>query len=169
MKYKTIDVTNRNLFNKNFNFYRPNKISFLSSYTSEKPLDVSESLFNDCKAKIGKRLRYLKSVLENDQDAEIFKFSKKTALRFVEYTKLLDYPKIGVDDTGYVGFEWHNYKDYDFIIMLFKSKDSATLTGIKDKKCLVKVSGIISEVGDIFKKLWIKKKILLFAIVSLHR
>ena len=38
-------------------------------------------------------------------------------------------------------------------MLLFKTNDTISLTGIKQDKCVIKVSGIISEVSDAFLRL----------------
>ena len=114
---------------------------------------INKSVAREYKKIILERLNYLYENLDEDQNVEIFDLSRKTVNKFIEYIKTTEKPLISVDDLGNIIFEWRKYNQYDIIMMLFKSNNIISLTGIKEEKCLIKVSGIVSEVSNIFLQL----------------
>jgi len=102
---------------------------------------------------ISERLKYLFDNLDEDQDKEIFNLSKNTVNHFIKYIKTTKTPLVSVDNVGNILFEWRDYNNYNIIMLLFKTNDTISLTGIKQDKCVIKVSGIISEVSDAFLRL----------------
>lgn len=119
--------------------------------------DYDKKKIAECKAKTDSRLKYLESVLDEEQDYVIFKYSKKTALKFAKEAKLSDYPMIGVDNTGYIGFEWRNFKNYKTVMILFNTDETASLTGIKlnskNKADVIEVSGSLDFAVQWFNNL----------------
>ena len=102
---------------------------------------------------ISERLKYLFDNLDEDQDKEIFNLSKNTVNHFVGYVKIRKTPLVSVDNVGNIVFECRDYHNYNIIMLLFKINDTISLAGIKQNKCVIKVSGIISEVYDAFLRL----------------
>ena len=114
---------------------------------------ITKSGYSNYKKVLNTRLDYLFEVLDEEQDKEIFGLSRKSFDLFIKFIKKTEIPLISVDNVGNIIFEWHNYKSFDFIIMLFRTDSKISLTGIKEKKCIIKIQGEIEEVGKNFLKI----------------
>lgn len=114
---------------------------------------ISKSGYSDYKKEINKRLDYLADVLDEDQDKQIFDLSRKSVDSFIKIIKKTELPLISVDNVGDIVFEWHNYKNFDFILMLFRTDSKISMTGIKDSRCVIKLQGDIDEVVKNFLKI----------------
>jgi hypothetical protein len=99
---------------------------------------------------VEKRLDFLEENLDEEQDIDIFTKSKQAVLEFINRIKFSEQPLIGVDNTGYIVFEWHQYNMFDLVMMLFKADSNISLTAIKEKKIVKKATGIISEIVNEF-------------------
>lgn len=104
------------------------------------------------KKSVSERLNYLSENLDDDQDREIFENSKKIVNKFIDCAKTASIPLISVDDTGYIVFEWRNYNQYDVIMILFKTTENISYVAVKQKKIVLKGSGLVSEVANIIQK-----------------
>jgi hypothetical protein len=134
-------------------FTKPSDTPELTILKFESQTFITPDRYNSYKKGIGERIKYLIENLDEDQDQKIFELSKKTMEKFIEYVKTTEVPLISVDNVGNIIFEWRNYNSYDILIMLFRTDEKLSLTGIKKNKCLLKISGIIEEVSDIFLQL----------------
>ena len=114
---------------------------------------ISKSGYSNYKKILNTRLDYLEEILDEDQDKEIFVLSRKCVDSFVKFIKKTEIPLISVDNVGNIIFEWHNYKSFDFIIMLFRTDSKISYTAIKENKCVIKIQGEIEEVGKNFLKI----------------
>ena len=130
--------------------YYSSKIDSRDSETQKK---IGQDSYIPYRKLISERLKYLFDNLDEDQDKEIFNLSKNTVNHFIEYIKTTKTPLVSVDNVGNILFEWRDYHNYNIIMLLFKTNDTVSLTGIKQNKCVIKVSGIISEVSDAFLRL----------------
>jgi len=102
---------------------------------------------------IDKQLAYLRENLDEDQDKEIFKGSvdcfKRANLSMI-YEKP---PVLSVDNSGYLIAEWRGYQSYDILLMMFSPNDRISLTAIKGKILVKKISGTMIEVTREFGRL----------------
>lgn len=130
--------------------YYSSKIDSRDSETQKK---IGQDSYIPYRKLISERLKYLSDNLDEDQNKEIFNLSKNTVNHFIEYIKTTKTPLVSVDNVGNILFEWRDYHNYNIIMLLFKTNDTVSLTGIKQNKCVIKVSGIISEVSDAFLRL----------------
>lgn len=114
--------------------------------------NVKKNNFQECKTSVDERLIFLSDNLDDDQDPEIFEKSKGIVNKFISCAKLTSIPLISVDDAGYIVFEWRNYNHYDVFVILFKTTDSISYVAVKQKKIVLKGSGLVSEVAKIVQK-----------------
>lgn len=134
-------------------FTKESELPELTIIKIESQKIIKKDRFKTYKKIISERLDYLFANLDEDQDTEIFNLSKKAVYQFIDYVKTTKTPLISVDNVGNILFEWRDYNNYNIVMLLFKTNDTISLTGIKQNKCLIKVAGIISEVSDIFLQL----------------
>jgi|GEM_PF-3814877 len=148
LKSSSISSKNiKDLIRPQYDFF---KIDFRDSETQK---TIRKGSYITYRKLISERLKYLFENLDEDQDKEIFNLSKNTVNHFIEYIKTTKTPLVSVDNVGNILFEWRAYHNYNIIMLLFKTNDTISLTGIKQDKCVIKVSGIISEVSDAFLRL----------------
>ena len=107
---------------------------------------------NEYKKNVSERLKYLSENLDDDQDEDIFKKSKKIVDKFIGCVKTTDVPLISVDDTGYIVLEWRDYNHYDVVAILFKTTENISYVAVKQKKIVLKGSGLVSEVANLIQK-----------------
>lgn len=100
----------------------------------------SQELLN----KINARLLYLESVLEDDQDVELFSESKKTLNKFFNSIKHIKLPLIGADNAGYLVCEWRNEFSFKMVQIRFYSDSRLNVTCISDDFCK-QTSGLMSK------------------------
>ncbi len=134
-------------------FINESEIPELTIIKYESQKIIKKSTAKEYKKAISERLKYLSENLDEDQDLEIFNLSRNTVENFISYIKTTELPLISIDNSGNIIFEWREYNQYEIIMMLFKSDGNISLTGVKEKKCLIKASGIISEVSNVFLQL----------------
>ncbi len=114
---------------------------------------IKKEFADSYRKNIQNRMKYLVENLDEDQDAEIFSLSKSTVKKFLEYVKQTEPPLISVDNSGYIVFEWRQYHQYDIVMLLFMTNNRISLTGIKEEKCLLKATGVVQEISNIFLQL----------------
>ncbi len=113
------------------------------TYNSEEFLPASS--IKEFNKYISERMKYLSENMDDDQDKEIYEFSKKTMMNFINEIKSISFPRISLDNTGNVVFEWQQFNDYSMVIILFDADNRIAITGIKKNKAILRFNGILEE------------------------
>jgi hypothetical protein len=95
-----------------------------------------------------KRFAYLAGVLEGDQDQTLFEATKALLLGVFAYLKFDKDPDIGVDDSGRVIAEWHNYDDYAVISVIPFSPEKILFEGIKKNNTVFTISTTLQNLKE---------------------
>jgi hypothetical protein len=81
---------------------------------------------------IARRFDFLDKSLEEDQDREIYKLTKKLLLMLFKYITFDICPYIGVTDSGQVIAEWHKINSFKIARLIPLSQKEVVFQGIKD-------------------------------------
>jgi hypothetical protein len=92
-----------------------------------------------------KRFAYLSDVLENDQDRTLFETTKNLLMEVLETLKFDISPDIGVDDSGRVIAEWHDYNDFAAISIIPFSPDKILFEGLKKNNTIFTITTTIQN------------------------
>jgi hypothetical protein len=88
----------------------------------------SKSVFQK---EIHKRFKFLDGSLEDEQDEEIYKLTKTVALEVLRYLSFEASPLIGIDNSGQVIVEWHDYRECRIIRIIPAIQNKVIFQGIK--------------------------------------
>ncbi|WP_010262765.1 hypothetical protein [Treponema primitia] len=138
--YKTNTVVVNSIFNNsdNLHFYKD------IANTKKKSLRAG----NVFQKEIHKRFKFLDRSLEDDQDEEIYKLTKTITLEVLQYLSFDIPPFIGIDNSGQVIVEWHNYKECRIVRIIPVIQEKIIFQGIKTNSMSFTVTSTLQNIKE---------------------
>ncbi|MDR2111412.1 MAG: hypothetical protein LBP32_08915 [Spirochaetaceae bacterium] len=99
-------------------------------FDTEGPVEVIRETVHT--KEIARRFEFLDKSLEDEQDRQVYNFTKKLLCRLLKYITIAICPYIGVADSGQVIAEWHKHNGFKIARLIPLSPKEIVFQGVKE-------------------------------------